>query len=144
MISYRDNDASDKGIKYFPFMSVHKWGENPIGRWTLRVETRKPQNRESKKSAMKNDPGELIYFGLRLYGSYTSKNDKSFQKRQESNAFVPSKREIEWIYNKELSIRQSPNVMQKRDYQNIIKKRQQPKEDSNESFFSIFLKRFHF
>lgn len=145
MISYRDNDASEKGIKFFPFMSVHKWGENPIGRWTLRIETRTPQKRESKRTALKNVDGELSYFGLRLYGSYTS-NDKSskIQKRQESNAFVPSKREIEWIYNRELSIRQSPNVIQKRDYQNIITKRQPPKENSDHSLFSIFKKSFGF
>jgi proprotein convertase P-domain-containing protein len=145
MISYRDNDASEKGIKHFPFMSVHKWGETPIGRWTLRVETRTPKTRESERTAMKNDPGELIYFGLRLYGSYTSNNEKSsLQKRQESNAFVPTEEEIKWIYKRELSIRESPNVMQKRDYQNLIDKRQHLKDNSDQSLFSTFRKKFGF
>jgi subtilisin-like proprotein convertase family protein len=145
MISYRDNDASENGIKYFPFMSVHKWGESPIGRWTLRIETRTPQTQDSKRTAFKYDSGELIYFGLRLFGSYTSNNDKiNLQKRQELNAFVPSQKEIEWIYKRELSIRQSPNVMQKREYQNILNEKQRPKDNSDQSLFSIFRKRFGF
>jgi subtilisin-like proprotein convertase family protein len=126
-------------------LSVHKWGESPIGRWTLRIETRTPQNRESKKSAINNDIGELSYFGLRLYGSYTSNDNKNnVNKRQESNAFVPTQGEIEWIYKRELSIRESPNVMQKRDYQNLVDKRQRPTEDTNKSLFSTFRKAFGF
>ncbi len=126
-------------------MSVHKWGETPIGRWTLRIETRTPQTRESRKTSIKNDLGELIYFGLRLYGSYTSNNGKNnFQKRQETNSFVPSESEIEWIYKRELSIRESPNVMQKRDYQNLINERQRRKDTSDQSLFSTFRKKFGF
>ncbi|CAF3367974.1 unnamed protein product [Rotaria sp. Silwood1] len=180
MISYRDNDASKKGIyyclqiemytvesfvllcvmslmntsvhiyiflgiKYFPFMSAHKWGESPIGRWTLRIETRTPQNDGSMKSAIDDDTGELNYFGLRLYGSYSSNDEKNnIQKRQESNAFIPTHNELEWIYKRELSIRESPNVMQKRDYQNLINERQRPKENSDQSLFSTFRKTFGF
>jgi subtilisin-like proprotein convertase family protein len=127
-------------------MSVHKWGESPIGRWTLRIETRTPQNRESERSAITNDLGELSYFGLRLYGSYSSNNEQktNIQKRQESNAFIPTEEELEWIYKRELSIRQSPNVMQKRDYQNLINERQRRKENSDQSLFSIFRQKFGF
>ncbi len=126
-------------------MSVHKWGESPIGRWTLRIETRTPQTRESKRTAIINNSGELTYFGLRLYGSYTSNDEKSnIQKRQDSNAFVPRQQELEWIYKRELSRRQSPNVMQKRDYQNLINERQRRKETSDQSLFSTFRKSFGF
>jgi len=68
----------------------------------------------------------------------------NLQKRQESNAFYPTEREIEWIYKRELSIRDSPNVMQKLDYQNLINERQRRKDNSDQSLFSIFLKRFGF
>jgi hypothetical protein len=126
-------------------MSVHKWGESPIGRWTLRIETREPENRDSKKSAAKSDPGEFAYFGLRLYGSYSSEKDKTtVQKRQESHAFVPSTRELEWIYQRELSIRQTPNVMQKRDYQNLVNERQVRKANPEESLLSSFRRAFGF
>ncbi|CAF3842179.1 unnamed protein product [Rotaria magnacalcarata] len=145
LLSYRDPDASKKGIKYFPFMSAHKWGESPIGRWTLRMETRSPQNEGSIKSASLDDTGEISYFGLRLYGSYASHEEKNnIQKRQDSNAFVPTQRELEWIYKRELSIRQSPNVMQKRDYQNVMNERQVSKENSEQSLFSSFRKTFGF
>jgi subtilisin-like proprotein convertase family protein len=131
------------GIRNFPFMSVHKWGESPIGRWTLRIETRVPQNRESKKSAINRDSGELSYFGLRLYGSYTSNDNKhENQKRQASNAFIPTEQELEWIYKRELSIRETPNVMEKRDYQNLIDERQRRKENPDQSLFSTFRRAF--
>ena len=133
------------GTKHFPFMSVHKWGENPLGRWTLRVETRTPQTRESRRTALENEAGELIYFGLRLFGSYTSANGTSqHQKRQESSSFVPNEREIQWIYKRELSIRESPRVMQKRDYQNLINERQQQTDVVGQSLFSTFRKKFGF
>ena len=148
MISYRENDDSSKGIKFFPFMSVHKWGESPLGRWTLRIETRQPQKAESKRSAAKNPAGELIYFGLRLYGSYSSSaNSTKHQKRQETNAFVPNEQELEWIYKRELSIRDSPNVMQKRDYVSLINKRHQQSrttENSHKSLFSMMRDKFGF
>jgi len=57
-------------------MSAHKWGESPIGRWTLRVESRTPKTRDSQRSAIENEPGELTYFGLRLFGTYSSNTDK--------------------------------------------------------------------
>ena len=126
-------------------MSVHKWGESPLGRWTLRIETREPQNREARKSAQDSEPGALTHFGLRLYGSYSSNKEKNgLHKRQESVAFVPSTRELEWIYRRELSIRQSPNVIQKRDYQNLMNKRHTIKENENLSLFSSFRRAFGF
>ncbi|CAF4662662.1 unnamed protein product, partial [Rotaria magnacalcarata] len=57
---------------------------------------------------------------------------------------VPTQRELEWIYKRELSIRQSPNVMQKRDYQNVMNERQVSKENSEQSLFSSFRKTFGF
>lgn len=126
-------------------MSAHKWGESPIGRWTLRIETREPQTRESRRSAMANSIGELSYFGIRLYGSYTSNNVKnSIQKRHQSNAFVPTSREIEWIYERELSIRETPNVLKKRDYTNLLNERQHAKEIEKPSVFSSFREKFGF
>ncbi|CAF2449551.1 unnamed protein product [Rotaria sp. Silwood2] len=126
-------------------MSVHKWGESPIGRWTLRIETRAPQSDGSMRSAIEDSTGELNYFGLRLYGSYSSNDEKNnIQKRQESNAFVPTQSELEWIYKRELSIRESPNVMQKREYQSLINERQRRKENSDQSLFSSFRRTFGF
>jgi hypothetical protein len=126
-------------------MSVHKWGESPIGRWTLRVETRQPQNRESRRSAKENDSGVLSYFGLHLYGSHETNADKtSINKRHESNAFVPSPAELEWIYRRELDIRQSPNVIKKRDYQNLIDKRSSQQKNENPSLFTTFRRAFGF
>ncbi|KAK3729636.1 hypothetical protein QZH41_020664 [Actinostola sp. cb2023] len=37
LLSIRPNDASTKGVKQWPFMSVHFWGENPNGVWKLTI-----------------------------------------------------------------------------------------------------------
>ena len=38
LLPYRRYDfINDEGYSNWPFMSVHHWGENPIGRWTLTV-----------------------------------------------------------------------------------------------------------
>ena len=38
LLPYRRYDfINDEGYSSWPFMSVHHWGENPIGRWTLTV-----------------------------------------------------------------------------------------------------------
>lgn len=151
MLSYRPNDATNKGIKYFPFLSVHNWGEDPVGRWKLRLETLKPQNMEAKRSSMLyGEASELGHFGLRLYGTHNpdEKNTVEREKRQRRDAFVPTQRDLESIYKREIAARNSPHVMQKRDYQNLLNARSvsQPMANENQdlSFFGLFRRAFGF
>ena len=38
LLPYRDYDfINEEGYDNWPFMSVHYWGENPVGTWTLKV-----------------------------------------------------------------------------------------------------------
>ena len=38
MLPYRDNDIiNEEGYDSWPFMSVHHWGENPVGHWTVHI-----------------------------------------------------------------------------------------------------------
>lgn len=37
LLKYRNQDMSNEGFKSWPFMSVHFWGENPIGIWNLEI-----------------------------------------------------------------------------------------------------------
>lgn len=37
LLDFRRNDLSRRGFKSWPFMSVHFWGENPIGIWYLEI-----------------------------------------------------------------------------------------------------------
>jgi subtilisin-like proprotein convertase family protein len=148
-ISYLYFDIS--GIKYFPFLSNHNWGENPIGRWKLRVETLAPQNIESKRSAMSyGRASEVGHFGLRMYGSNdpNDKNTVEQEKRQQKFAFVPSQSDLETIYKREMAARASVNILQKRDHQNLFNSRQVSSQVTNEnqdhSFFGIFRRAFDF
>jgi subtilisin-like proprotein convertase family protein len=150
MLSFRDNDATDEGIEYFPFMSVHHWGESPIGRWTLRMETREPQQSKSKKTATE-DTGELSHFGLRLFGSNDpdKKNNLGREKRNENIAYVPTQNELQSVYKRELAMRESPHIMKKRDYENLEKQRQVQNQKKSEiqedqSIFGLFRRAFHF
>ena len=37
LLSERENDGSKDGFINWSFMSVHSWGENPNGEWTLKI-----------------------------------------------------------------------------------------------------------
>lgn len=37
LLAERERDTSPNGFKNWDFMSVHTWGENPVGTWTLRI-----------------------------------------------------------------------------------------------------------
>ncbi|XP_076261452.1 furin-like protease 1 [Rhynchophorus ferrugineus] len=37
LLAHRDHDNSRSGFNYWPFMSVHSWGENPFGIWKLKI-----------------------------------------------------------------------------------------------------------
>ena len=59
LLPYRDYDfVNAEGYKSWPFMSVHYWGENPGGTWTLRIHFR------SSAGSLK-----VSNVGLTLYGT---------------------------------------------------------------------------
>lgn len=37
LLSAREQDKSPEGFIDWPFMSVHNWGENPKGVWTIKI-----------------------------------------------------------------------------------------------------------
>ncbi|UJR09147.1 hypothetical protein I4U23_013395 [Adineta vaga] len=37
LLTEREQDKSSEGFLNWPFMSVHNWGENPIGLWTIKI-----------------------------------------------------------------------------------------------------------
>ena len=37
LLTEREQDKSTDGFKNWPFMSVHNWGENPKGLWTIKI-----------------------------------------------------------------------------------------------------------
>ncbi|CAF2019698.1 unnamed protein product [Rotaria magnacalcarata] len=152
VLSYRDADFTDEGIKHFPFMSLHHWGESPTGSWKLRIETRQPQTEEARQSAFDyGDKGQLGHFGLLIYGSNSPDQMNSNGETMQSPklAFAPTQDEIKVMYKRELAVRQSPNIIQKRNYQNLLKegKFQKPIDNTNpenDSIFELFRKRFGF
>ena len=169
LLSYRDNDATDKGpysiestfdrklltilgIEYFPFLSVHHWGEYPIGRWILRMETRIPQTIDSTRSALIYEGrSELGHFGLRIYGSNDLEETDVLREKErtQTKAFMPSEGEIDSIYRREFHLRTASTVMHKRDYEKLRNERQLLKEQRSEieqdnSVFGYFRRIFHF
>ena len=128
-------------------MSVHHWGEYPIGTWTLRLETRKPRDQDSFKSALKYEgSSELSHFGLRIYGStdLTKENDHEREKRHQKRAFTPTEEEIRGIYKREFALRKSPNVMEKRAYDQLVEERQRRKQEEDGSVLQQFRRFFGF
>lgn len=37
LLAKRPHDVSRTGFRNWPFMSVHTWGENPVGKWSLEI-----------------------------------------------------------------------------------------------------------
>ncbi|CAD5119926.1 DgyrCDS8504 [Dimorphilus gyrociliatus] len=90
LLPKRPADNSSDGLKYWPFMSVHSWGENPNGEWTLIV-------RDSGER--KNNYGRLTDVSFKFYGTvhypkyYTDHYlnlEKSLKKDRESYKNVVS------------------------------------------------------
>eukprot|EP00794_Sanderia_malayensis_P000162 gene162-774_t len=54
ILKTRRNDHSNKGLKDWIFMSVHFWGEDPRGMWTLAVTDNNNNNRQHYRAKMKH------------------------------------------------------------------------------------------
>ena len=65
LLPYRDYDfVNAEGYKSWPFMSVHYWGENPGGTWTLRIHFR-----SSAGNLKVSNVRLTLYMGLPLFPS---------------------------------------------------------------------------
>ena len=60
LLSERDQDTSAEGFKNWSFMSVHNWGENPKGIWTIKI---------MDATGNMNNHGSLEDFRLVLHGT---------------------------------------------------------------------------
>uniref|UniRef100_A0A8C0K343 Neuroendocrine convertase 1 n=1 Tax=Canis lupus dingo TaxID=286419 RepID=A0A8C0K343_CANLU len=60
LLAERERDTSPNGFKNWDFMSVHTWGENPIGTWTLRI---------TDVSGRMQNEGRIVNWKLILHGT---------------------------------------------------------------------------
>ena len=58
VLTPRPRDDSRKGLKDWPFMTLHLWGENPAGEWTVVVEDTHSAN-EEKSQVMEETGAQL-------------------------------------------------------------------------------------
>ncbi|XP_076443208.1 furin-like protease kpc-1 isoform X2 [Babylonia areolata] len=58
----RPNDVSSSGFNDWPFLSVHFWGEDPRGQWTLEIENGNPYRSQL-------DGGRLVSWSLVFHGT---------------------------------------------------------------------------
>ncbi len=112
ILSYRKNDKSSKGIRYFPFMTLFNWGESPRGKWKLMIETKNDENY-----------GQIDHFSLIFFGSKSNKDSKSKQEERSKRsdelklkkAFVPSESLIKKIYYDELDLSRKAKIETKQN-----------------------------
>jgi subtilisin-like proprotein convertase family protein len=88
-------------------MTVFNWGESPIGKWKLKIETR-PRRDKSKENV-----GHLDHFSVNFFGF---KNTQRINKRftEKTRAFIPSNDIIEKIYKTELDLSRETIIINKR------------------------------
>ena len=53
LLSERDADMSKDGFSNWSFMSVHSWGENPSGKWKIKIMDRVRLFKKSEKLILK-------------------------------------------------------------------------------------------
>uniref|UniRef100_UPI00398F0ACA neuroendocrine convertase 1 n=1 Tax=Pristiophorus japonicus TaxID=55135 RepID=UPI00398F0ACA len=62
LLAERERDSSPNGFKNWAFMSVHTWGEDPVGTWVLSI---------TDVSGRMENKGEIIDWKLILHGTST-------------------------------------------------------------------------
>nr|XP_043890085.1 endoprotease bli-like [Solea senegalensis] len=70
LLDTRPNDASTDGLKHWTLMTVHCWGEQPRGLWTLQVTDHKGTARSCARPTEEEAAGALLSVTLTLYGTY--------------------------------------------------------------------------
>ncbi|XP_030762286.1 furin-like protease 1, isoforms 1/1-X/2 isoform X1 [Sitophilus oryzae] len=77
LLAHRDNDNSRSGFSYWPFMSVHSWGESPLGTWKLKIHN---NGRLMGRATLQN--WSLVLYGSKHFLSLpdTNTNDSNISK----------------------------------------------------------------
>uniref|UniRef100_A0AAQ6IQY4 P/Homo B domain-containing protein n=2 Tax=Anabas testudineus TaxID=64144 RepID=A0AAQ6IQY4_ANATE len=70
LLDTRPNDASTSGLENWTLMTVHCWGEQPRGLWTLRVTDHKGTVRSCMRPSEEKTAGAVLSVTLILYGTY--------------------------------------------------------------------------
>ncbi|KAL0984654.1 hypothetical protein UPYG_G00144790 [Umbra pygmaea] len=70
LLGTRSNDVSTAGMRKWTLMSVHSWGEDPHGAWTLRVKDNKGAVDRCLRARSEEAAGALLSVKLLLYGTY--------------------------------------------------------------------------
>ncbi|KAL7844134.1 hypothetical protein SRHO_G00226730 [Serrasalmus rhombeus] len=60
LLAERERDTSSNGFRNWDFMSVHTWGENPTGTWTLKI---------TDTSGRMENEGQILTWKLILHGT---------------------------------------------------------------------------
>ncbi|XP_066152913.1 proprotein convertase subtilisin/kexin type 4-like isoform X3 [Euwallacea fornicatus] len=104
LLAKRDHDNSRSGFNNWPFMSVHSWGESPLGTWKLEIHN---DGRLMGRASLQN--WSLVLYGTKQFLSFSSITNESAV----SNKNKPSR-----VLNKKIKSKQK--ILQK------IKNQRQP------------------
>ncbi|GFS25221.1 prohormone convertase 1 [Elysia marginata] len=74
LMQERHYDASRKGFKDFPLMSVHTWGEDPVGTWKFRVADKSSNSYSGELENVK-----LVLYGTKEKSDYRQRHPKNCQ-----------------------------------------------------------------
>lgn len=108
LLSHRQKDTDKTGIKDFPFMTVFNWGENPLNKWRLIIETL--EDTENSKKI-----GSLDSFELILYGFKMQVGENNGEKKNQV-AYIPEEEHIKKIFDSEYKKSREPEIVHKRDF----------------------------
>jgi subtilisin-like proprotein convertase family protein len=91
-------------------MTVFNWGESPVGKWKLIIESR------TKENSMRNS-GKIEYFSLVFYGTRNTNVEVKKRYADQIKAYVPTPEHVKRIYNVELKLSRQTRIVHKRVFE---------------------------
>ncbi|XP_060536835.1 furin-like protease 1, isoforms 1/1-X/2 isoform X2 [Cylas formicarius] len=80
LLAHRAHDNSRSGFNYWPFMSVHSWGESPYGTWQLEIHN---DGRLMGRATLQN--WSLILYGTKHFLSFLPNNSNEINGSKYNN-----------------------------------------------------------
>uniref|UniRef100_UPI00358E1C67 neuroendocrine convertase 1 n=1 Tax=Myxine glutinosa TaxID=7769 RepID=UPI00358E1C67 len=102
LLAERSRDSSAAGFTRWPFMSVHSWGEDPRGSWTLTI---------SDRSGRETNRGWIVAWSLVLHGTKERPAHMTSPRHYSSyNAVQNDRRGLQMDNQKDDAVYQHPDV----------------------------------
>uniref|UniRef100_A0A8C5M5P8 Neuroendocrine convertase 1 n=1 Tax=Leptobrachium leishanense TaxID=445787 RepID=A0A8C5M5P8_9ANUR len=115
LLAERERDTSGNGFKNWDFMSVHTWGEDPAGTWTLKI---------TDVSGRMQNKGRIVNWKLILHGTSTQPDHMTHPRVYTSYNVVQNDRR---------GVEKMVDIGKENDNENVVTDQPEPAKMTQES-----------